>query len=41
VEEGRRIIEESGLPIVSADMLAEAAYKVVQARNEVIAAEGK
>jgi malate-CoA ligase subunit beta len=41
VEEGRRIIEESGLPIVSADTLAEAAYKVVQARNEVIAAEGK
>jgi malate-CoA ligase subunit beta len=41
VEEGRRIIEESGLPIVSADTLAEAAYKVVQARNEVVAAEGK
>jgi malate-CoA ligase subunit beta len=41
VEAGRRIIEESGLPIVSADTLAEAAYKVVQARNEVVAAEGK
>lgn len=41
VEEGRRIIEESGLPIVSADTLAEAAYKVVQARNEVVSAEGK
>jgi malate-CoA ligase subunit beta len=41
VEEGRRIIEESGLPIVSAETLAEAAYKVVQARNEVVAAEGK
>jgi len=41
VEEGRRIIEESGLPIVNANTLAEAAYKVVQARNEVVAAEGK
>lgn len=41
VEEGRRIIEESGLPIVGAETLAEAAYKVVQARNEVVAAEGK
>lgn len=41
VEAGRRIIEESGLPIVSADTLAEAAYKVVHARNEVVAAEGK
>ena len=41
VEEGRRIIEESGLPIISADTLAEAACKVVQARNEVVAAEGK
>jgi len=31
VEEGRRIIRESGLPIISADSLAEAAEKVVAA----------
>lgn len=40
VEEGRRIIAESGLPIITAATLAEAANKVVQARNEVIAEEG-
>jgi malate-CoA ligase subunit beta len=39
VEEGRRIIAESGLPIITAATLAEAANKVVQARNEVIAEE--
>ncbi|AMK74909.1 MULTISPECIES: malate--CoA ligase subunit beta [Methylomonas] len=37
VEEGRRIIEESGLPIITANTLAEAAEKAVQARNEVVA----
>ncbi len=40
VEEGRRIIAESGLPIITADTLAEAAEKAVQARNEVVAREG-
>lgn len=39
VEEGRRIIIESGLPIITADTLAEAAIKAVQARNEVVAFE--
>jgi len=37
VEEGRRIIAESGLPIITADTLAEAAEKAVQARNEFMA----
>lgn len=37
VEEGRRIIADSGLPIITADTLADAAEKVVKARNEVIA----
>jgi malate-CoA ligase subunit beta len=37
VEEGRKIIEESGLPIITADTLAEAAEKAVHARNEVVA----
>jgi malate-CoA ligase subunit beta len=40
VEEGRRIIAESGLPIITADTLAEAAEKAVKARNEVVANEG-
>jgi len=40
VEEGRRIIAESGLPIITADTLAEAAEKAVKARNEVVAGEG-
>ena len=31
VEEGRRILEESGYPIIAADTLAEAAEKVVGA----------
>jgi len=39
VEEGRKIIAESGLPIITADTLAEAAEKAVQARNEVVAKE--
>ncbi|MDP2903284.1 MAG: malate--CoA ligase subunit beta [Methylovulum sp.] len=39
VEEGQRIIAESGLPIITAETLAEAAEKAVQARNEVIASE--
>jgi len=34
---GRRIITESNLPIIMASTLAEAAEKVVQARNEVVA----
>jgi len=39
VEEGRRIIAESGLPIITAETLADAAEKAVQARNEVVAKE--
>lgn len=39
VEEGRRIIADSGLPIITADTLADAAEKVVHARNEVVAKE--
>jgi malate-CoA ligase subunit beta len=37
VDEGRRIIAESGLPIITAETLAEAAEKAVQARNEAVA----
>jgi malate-CoA ligase subunit beta len=37
VEEGRRIIAASGLPIIIAETLAEAAEKAVQARNKVVA----
>ena len=37
VDLGRRIIAESKLPIIMAETLAEAAEKVVQARNEVVA----
>ncbi len=37
VEEGRKIIEESGLPIITAETLAEAAEKAVAARNQVVA----
>ena len=37
VEEGRKLIKESGLPIIMAETLAEAAEKAVQARNEVVA----
>jgi hypothetical protein len=33
VEEGRRILRDSGLPIVTADTLAEAADRVVAARS--------
>jgi len=39
VEQGRRIIAESGLPIITAETLAEAAEKAVQARNEAVAKE--
>jgi len=39
VAEGRKIIADSGLPIITADTLAEAAEKAVQARNEVVARE--
>ncbi|MEY2666102.1 MAG: hypothetical protein RLZZ384_273 [Pseudomonadota bacterium] len=39
VEEGRRIIAESGLPIITAETLAEAAEKAVAARNQVVANE--
>jgi malate-CoA ligase subunit beta len=39
VEEGRRIIVESGLPIITAETLAEAAEKAVKARNEAVAKE--
>jgi malate-CoA ligase subunit beta len=38
VEEGRRILRESELPIVTADTLADAATRVVQARNKARAA---
>jgi malate-CoA ligase subunit beta len=38
VEEGRRILHESGLPILTADSLAEAADRVVAARNGARAA---
>ncbi|MDP1951930.1 MAG: malate--CoA ligase subunit beta [Nitrosomonas sp.] len=41
VEEGRRIITESGLPIITADTLADAAEKVVKARNEKVAQASK
>jgi len=40
VEEGRKIITDSGLPIITATTLAEAAEKAVQARNEQVAKEG-
>lgn len=40
VEEGRKIIADSGLPIITATTLAEAAEKAVQARNEQVAKEG-
>ena len=36
----RKIIEDSGLPIIMANTLAEAAEKAVQARNEVVARQG-
>jgi malate-CoA ligase subunit beta len=39
VEEGRKIIAESGLPIITASTLAEAAEKAVQARNEQLLKE--
>jgi malate-CoA ligase subunit beta len=38
VDAGRRILEESELPIVTADTLADAAKRVVQARNKARAA---
>ena len=38
VEAGQRIIKESGLSIITADTLAEAAEKVVSARNAAVAA---
>lgn len=40
VEQGRKIIAESGLPIITAETLAEAAEKAVAARNEAVANEG-
>ncbi len=36
VEEGRKIIADSGLPIITADTLAEAAEKAVAARNQAV-----
>src|SRR3984885_8858560 len=41
VEEGRRIIDECGLPIISADTLAEAARKVVAAAGGKESTTGK
>ncbi|MGP6087860.1 malate--CoA ligase subunit beta [Antarctobacter jejuensis] len=38
VEEGRKIIRDSGLPIISADTLAEAAEAAVNARPQLVAA---
>src|SRR5207249_6219040 len=38
VEEGRRILSESGLPILTADTLSEAAERVVAARDAGVAA---
>ncbi len=40
VEEGRRIIAESGLPIITAETLAEAAEKAVLARNAAVSRGG-
>lgn len=40
VEQGRKIIADSGLPIIMATTLAEAAEKAVLARNEQVAKEG-
>ena len=40
VEQGRKIIADSGLPIITATTLAEAAKKAVLARNEQVAKEG-
>jgi succinyl-CoA synthetase beta subunit len=37
VEEGRRIVDTSGLPLISADTLADAAAKAVEARNRIAA----
>lgn len=37
VEKGHKIIEQSGLPIITADTLAEAAEKAVHARNQRVA----
>jgi len=39
VAAGRRIIADSGLPIIMAETLADAAEKAVKARNEVVARE--
>jgi malate-CoA ligase subunit beta len=33
VEQGRKILKESGLPIITADTLSEAAERVVEALN--------
>lgn len=41
VEAGRKIIADSGLPIITANTLAEAAEKAVQARNELLAKEAE
>jgi len=41
VEAGRKIIADSGLPIIVAETLADAAEKAVRARNEVVAREGR
>src|SRR5881296_2845043 len=38
VEEGRRILQESGLPIITAETLAEAAHRAVAARSAGLAA---
>ncbi|MEZ5756016.1 MAG: hypothetical protein R3D90_15090 [Paracoccaceae bacterium] len=37
VEEGRRIIQDSGLPLITADTLADAAEKAVATRQKLAA----
>ena len=37
VQEGRRILRDSGLPIITAEALADAADRVVAARNKALA----
>jgi hypothetical protein len=41
VEEGRRILRESGLPIITADTLSEAAERVVEALHASRAGDHK
>jgi len=38
VEQGQKILADSGLPIINAHTLAEAAEKAVEARNKAVGA---